>query len=617
MQAYMKSAMPYYGVSSVPLRAVTKDLFARFPLASEPDWRDTVLAIWDEARYREERYVATELSGHRSYRAYQTPDAMPLYEHLVVNGAWWDHVDAVAIHRIGPILRDYPDDVEPVMRAWSTDADMWRRRSSIICQVGAKADTDFGSSLRLHRAEPGRHRVLHPQGHRLGVAAVRVVQPVGDRALRAGQPRPALGVEPTGGAQEHREVVCEDAQVTPLDPITPLGTPFSTGAVRVLLLGAGELGKEVVIELQRFGVEVIAVDRYTDAPAMQVAHRAHVIDMLDPTALRKVIADEQPHLVVPEVEAIATDELVALEADGQRVVPTARATRLTMNREGIRRLAAEELGLPTSPYRFASTEGEYDEAIEAIGVPCVVKPVMSSSGKGQSTVSSVERARDAWEYARANARVVGQPVIVEGFVEFDYEITLLTVRHVDGVTFCPPIGHVQVDGDYRESWQPQPMSAAALDKAQDVAAQITEALGGWGVFGVELFVRGDDVLFSEVSPRPHDTGMVTMVSQPLSEFALHARAILGLPVRDEHVAVVAPGGVGASAVVLAGGGVAPRFDGVADALRVPTAQVRLFGKPDAPKPRRLAVALAAGASVDEARSRATRAAAAITVGFDE
>ena len=404
--------------------------------------------------------------------------------------------------------------------------------------------------------------------------------------------------------------------MTSLVPIAPIGTPLTKEAVRVLLLGSGELGKEVVIELQRIGVEVIAVDRYADAPAMQVAHRAYVVDMLDGNAIRKVIGEEQPHLVVPEVEAIATDELLKLEADGQRVVPTARATRLTMNREGIRRLAAEELALPTSPYRFASSEEEYDAALAEIGVPCVVKPVMSSSGKGQSTVSSLDEARAAWEYARANARVPGQPVIVEGFVEFDYEITLLTVRHVDGVTFCPPIGHRQEDGDYRESWQPQPMSAAALAAAKDVAAKVTEALGGWGVFGVELFVRGDEVLFSEVSPRPHDTGMVTMISQPLSEFALHARAILGLPINDDDVAITAAGGAAASAVVLAGGDGAPRYDGLSDALRVPTAQVRIFGKPNAPKKRRLGVALAAGSSVDEAKRRALEAAACVKVEFD-
>ncbi len=403
----------------------------------------------------------------------------------------------------------------------------------------------------------------------------------------------------------------------PLTPLTPLGTRYTKTGVRVLLLGAGELGKEVAIELQRLGVEVIAVDRYADAPAMQVAHRSHVIDMLDPAALRRVITEEQPHLVVPEVEAIATDELLALESEGQRVVPTARATRLTMNREGIRRLAAEELSLPTSPYRFASTEEEYDAAIDAIGAPCVVKPVMSSSGKGQSTVSSVDGARAAWEYARANARVPGQPVIVEGFVEFDYEITLLTVRHVDGVTFCPPIGHRQEDGDYRQSWQPQAMSAAALAAAQDVAARVTEALGGWGIFGVELFVRSDEVLFSEISPRPHDTGMVTMITQPVSEFALHARAILGLPIRDDDVAIIAPGGAGASAVVLAGGEGAPSYDGLDAALRVPTAQVRIFGKPDAPKRRRLGVALAAGSSTDEAKARALKAAAAVSVSFSD
>ena len=401
-----------------------------------------------------------------------------------------------------------------------------------------------------------------------------------------------------------------------LVPIAPIGTPLTKGAVRVLLLGSGELGKEVVIELQRLGVEVIAVDRYADAPAMQVAHRSYVVDMLDAAGIRKIITEEQPHLVVPEVEAIATDELLALEAEGQRVVPTARATRLTMNREGIRRLAAEELGLPTSPYRFASSEEEYDAAIAEIGVPCVVKPVMSSSGKGQSTVKTLDEARAAWEYARANARVPGQPVIIEGFVEFDYEITLLTVRHVDGVTFCPPIGHRQEDGDYRESWQPQPMSAAALAAAKDVAAKITDALGGWGVFGVELFVRGDEVLFSEVSPRPHDTGMVTMITQPLSEFALHARAILGLPVSEDNVAITAPGGAGASAVVLAGGAGAPSYDGLSDALRVPTAQVRVFGKPDAPKQRRLAVALAAGATPEEAKARALEAAACVKVDFD-
>ncbi|HEV2891415.1 MAG TPA: formate-dependent phosphoribosylglycinamide formyltransferase [Frankiaceae bacterium] len=389
----------------------------------------------------------------------------------------------------------------------------------------------------------------------------------------------------------------------------PLGTPGSDDAVRLLLLGAGELGREVAIEAMRLGVEVVAVDRYAGAPAMQVAHRSHVVDMLDAAALRAVVERERPHLVVPELEAIATAELVALEAEGVRVIPTARAARLTMDREGIRRLAAEELGLPCSPYRFAATEDEYAAAVEAIGTPCVVKPVMSSSGKGQSTVRPGDDPLAAWRYAQEGGRVAGQPVIVEGFVAFDYEVTLLTVRHAGGVTFCPPIGHLQEAGDYRESWQPQPMSDAALAAARDVAARVTEALGGWGVFGVELFVRGDEVLFSEVSPRPHDTGMVTMASQPLSEFALHVRAILGLPVED--VVLDAPG---ASAVVLAGAaGVLPSYDGLDEALRVPTAQVRIFAKPDCKPGRRMGVALARGADVDEARERARTAAAAIRV----
>lgn len=392
------------------------------------------------------------------------------------------------------------------------------------------------------------------------------------------------------------------------------GTPLSPDATRLLLLGAGELGREVAIEAMRLGVEVIAVDRYPDAPAMQVAHRSHVIDMLDRDALRKVIEAEQPTLVVPEIEAIATDELVALEAEGVRVIPTANATRLTMDREGIRRLAAEELGLPTSPYRFAHTKAEFDAAVAEVGVPCVVKPVMSSSGKGQSTVATPDEADAAWRYARDNARVLGQPVIVEGFVTFDYEITLLTVRHAAGVTCCPPVGHRQEHGDYRESWQPQPMSADAEAAARSVAERITAALGGWGVFGVELFVRGDEVLFSEVSPRPHDTGMVTMATQRLSEFALHVRAILGLPIADDDVAVATPG---ASAVILATDtGVAPRFIGVTDALAVPTSQVRLFGKPDCRPGRRLGVALASGATTEEARARAHAVASAVTVVID-
>jgi len=390
-----------------------------------------------------------------------------------------------------------------------------------------------------------------------------------------------------------------------------VGTPLGPDATRLMLLGAGELGREVAIEAMRLGVEVIAVDRYPNAPAMQVAHRAHVIDMLDRDALRRVIGMERPSLVVPEIEAIATEELVALEAEGVRVIPTARATRLTMDREGIRRLAAEELALPTSPYRFAHSREEFDAAIAEVGVPCVVKPVMSSSGKGQSTVADVADAETAWAYARDNARVAGQPVIVEGFVEFDYEITLLTVRHAGGVTCCPPIGHRQEHGDYRESWQPQPMSAGAAQSARAIAERVTEALGGWGVFGVELFVRGDDVLFSEVSPRPHDTGMVTMATQRLSEFALHVRAILGLPIDEDDVAVASPG---ASAVILAtADGVAPRFTGLVDALAVPTAQVRLFAKPDCRPGRRMGVALATGATTAQAVERALTAAAAVKV----
>ncbi len=380
---------------------------------------------------------------------------------------------------------------------------------------------------------------------------------------------------------------------------------------RLLLLGSGELGREVAIEAMRLGVEVVAVDRYEGAPAMQVAHRWHVIDMLDAGALRKVVELEAPCIVVPELEAIATAELVAMEADGQRVVPTARAARLTMDREGIRRLAAEELGVPTSPYRFARDRAEYDAAVEALGLPCVVKPVMSSSGKGQSLVRSTDEAVTAWEYARSSGRVADQPVIVEGFVDFDYEITLLTVRHVGGTLCCPPIGHRQEHGDYRESWQPQAMSSVAYAAAVDVAHRVTDALGGWGLFGVELFVRGDEVLFSEVSPRPHDTGMVTLVSQPQSEFALHVRAVLGLPVGEADVALLAPS---ASAVVLAESeGADPRYTGVADALAVPTSQVRIFGKPDCRPGRRMGVAVAQGADVEEARRRARDAAAAVRV----
>lgn len=391
---------------------------------------------------------------------------------------------------------------------------------------------------------------------------------------------------------------------------TRIGTPLSSDATRVLLLGAGELGKEVALELQRLGAEVIAVDRYADAPAMQVAHRSHVVDMLDPAALRDVLDRERPHVVVPEVEAIATAVLAEVEQEGVRVVPTARATQLTMDREGIRRLAAEDLGVPTSPYRFVDTFEEFTQATEGLGFPCVIKPVMSSSGKGQSVLRSVADLEPAWAYAQQGGRAGAGRCIVEGFVSFDSEITLLTVRHVDGTTFLDPVGHSQVDGDYRESWQPAAISPAALAAAHDVARKVTDALGGWGLFGVELFIVGDGVLFSEVSPRPHDTGMVTMVSQDLSQFALHARAILGLPAGGaERIGTPAA----ASCAVLAEGTGVPVFDGVDAALRVPTSQVRLFGKPRVEGRRRVAVTLARGADVDVARARAREAAAELTI----
>ncbi len=392
------------------------------------------------------------------------------------------------------------------------------------------------------------------------------------------------------------------------------GTPLATNALRLLLLGSGELGREVAIEAMRLGLEVVAADVYENAPAMQVAHRAEVLNMQDPAALRSLVERVRPDLIVPEVEAIATDMLVELEAEGWAVVPTAKATRLTMNREGIRRLAAEELGLKTSPYRFASTEAEYREAIAQLGLPCVVKPVMSSSGKGQSLVRSEAEIGPAWEYARSGARGQGQRVIVEGFVEFDTEITLLTVRSREGTHFCPPIGHIQVDGDYRESWQPCPLSPEALRQSEAIAAKITEALGGWGIFGVELFIQnqpdGDAIVyFSEVSPRPHDTGMVTLISQNMSEFELHVRAIAGLPIGT--IELIRPG---ASAVILATEkGEAPRFEGISAALAVPTTKLRLFGKPRCHKNRRMGVAVALGQTPEEARDRARRAAAAITV----
>ena len=394
-----------------------------------------------------------------------------------------------------------------------------------------------------------------------------------------------------------------------------LGTPLTPASTRALLLGAGELGKEVALELQRLGVEVVAVDRYANAPAMQVAHRSHVVDMLDPVALRAVLALERPDIVSPEVEAIATQVLAEIEAEGRtRVVPTARATQLTMDREGIRRLAAEELGLSTSPYRFADTFTEFAAAIEAVGLPCVVKPVMSSSGKGQSVIREPDDIQASWDYAQEGGRTGRGRVIVEGFVPFDSEITLLTVRHVGGTVFCEPVGHTQVDGDYRESWQPAALPEAALEKAKIVAKTVTDALGGYGLFGVELFIVGDDVLFSEVSPRPHDTGLVTLVSQDVSEFALHARAVLGLPV-SEPLRIGAGAGepAAASCAVLAEGTGVPVIGGVDTALAVPTSQLRLFGKPNVAGKRRVAVALARGADVDEARQRAREAAAALRI----
>jgi len=387
------------------------------------------------------------------------------------------------------------------------------------------------------------------------------------------------------------------------------GTPHTDTAIRVLLLGSGELGKEVAIELQRFAVEVIAVDRYANAPAMQVAHRSHVINMLDGNELRRVITLEKPDLVVPEIEAIDTPTLVELERGGLTVIPTARAAWLTMNREGIRRLAAEELGLPTSPYRFVDTPAEYRAAIDALGLPCVIKPVMSSSGKGQSIVRSAGDIDAAWEYAQSGGRAGQGRCIVEGFIDFDYEITLLTVRHAAGTHYCAPIGHFQEHGDYRESWQPQPMSAAALAEAQRQAGAVTGGLGGRGLFGVEFFVKGDAVIFSEVSPRPHDTGLVTLISQDLSEFALHARAILGLP-----IPVIRQLGPSASCAVLAhGNGHRPRYHGVAEALIEPDTMLRLFGKPEVRGHRRMAVTLARDGDIDAARAKARRAAAKLSI----
>jgi len=438
--------------------------------------------------------------------------------------------------------------------------------------------------------------------------------------------------------------------------MTTLGTPLSAHATRLLLLGSGELGKEVVIEAQRLGVECIAVDRYANAPAMQVAHRSHVIRMLDGAELRRIVELEKPHFIVPEIEAIHTPTLLELEAEGYTVIPTARAARLTMDREGIRRLAAEELGLATSPYRFADRYEDYAAAVRTLGMPCVVKPVMSSSGKGQSVVKTEADIQQAWDYAQAGGRAspgfastartaterpakdgraggdsddhgratdggdklnLGR-VIVEGFVDFDYEITLLTVRHVGGpeapaavtTSFCAPIGHLQIDGDYRESWQPHPMAPAALQKAEAMAEKITAALGGRGLFGVELFVRGEDVIFSEVSPRPHDTGLVTLISQDLSEFALHVRAILGLPLPN----IRGRGAAAAScALLLEGERVAPSYSGLAAALAEPDTQLRLFGKPEISGKRRMGVALALAETIEAARAKARRAAAAVNL----
>ncbi len=403
-----------------------------------------------------------------------------------------------------------------------------------------------------------------------------------------------------------------------LHSLTQWGTPLQAGAIRLLLLGSGELGREVALEAMRLGVEVISVDAYADAPAMQLAHRSYVIDMLDGDQVRQLVESEFPSLIVPEVEAIATDTLMQLEAEGWNVIPTAKATKLTMNREGIRRLAAEELGLRTSPYRFASTEAEYQEAIATLGLPCVVKPIMSSSGKGQSIIRSEDEISPAWNYAQSGGRTRGQRVIVEGFVPFDTEVTLLTVRAIDGTRFCPPIGHVQVNGDYRESWQPCALPEQTVQKCEAIADAITAALGGCGIFGVELFIQenasGEQVVyFSEVSPRPHDTGMVTMASQNMTEFELHVRAILGLPIGE--VTLIQPG---ASAVILAEApGDRPTFAGIHEALMVPMSKIRLFGKPACRKNRRMGVAIALGATVEEARQRARTCADRVHVGSSD
>lgn len=388
-----------------------------------------------------------------------------------------------------------------------------------------------------------------------------------------------------------------------------IGTPLSRTATKVMMLGSGELGKEVVIELQRLGVEVVAVDRYENAPAMQVAHKSYVVSMLDGEAIRTIIEKEKPAYIVPEIEAIATDTLVELEEEGFNVIPTARAAKLTMNREGIRRLAAEELGLKTSPYKFAANKDEYLAAIVEIGIPCVVKPIMSSSGKGQSVVKTDEDVEKAWEYAQEGGRAGKGKVIVEGFVDFDYEITLLTVRHVGGTSFCDPIGHVQQSGDYQQSWQPQPMSNKALETAKQMAQKVTESLGGRGIFGVEFFVKGDDVYFSEISPRPHDTGMVTLISQNLSEFALHARAILGLPIPT--IKVYAPSA--SSVILVEGTSTSPEFANLDAAIAEPDTDFRLFGKPEIPGKRRMGVVLASDQTIEKALEKAKSGSAKVEV----
>ncbi len=388
-----------------------------------------------------------------------------------------------------------------------------------------------------------------------------------------------------------------------------IGSVMTPKARKAMLLGSGELGKEVALELQRLGVEVIACDKYPGAPAMQVAHRSYVFNMLDGDELRRHVEFERPDHIIPEIEAIATPTLLELEKEGYNVTPTARAAWLTMNREGIRRLAAEELGITTSPYRFASTKEEFEEAIREIGMPCVVKPIMSSSGHGQSVVRDASQIDKAWKEAQEGGRAGAGRVIVEGFVDFDYEITLLTVRSISGTTFCEPVGHIQVDGDYRYSWQPQPMTNAAIESAKETARKVTDALGGYGIFGVELFVKGDNVIFSEVSPRPHDTGMVTMISQDLSEFALHARALLGLPVP----AIDFYGPSASRAIVVEGDTDCVEFEGLENVLAEPGTQIRIFGKPEVHGHRRMGVILARGNSIEEARDKAARAYDALKV----